>query len=350
MSAGDRPSRAAEAPGSPTLARPHGRRGLRLMFWSLPFIVAGTVSYLFGVLIAVPRWALTDALWMRQLNEHIVWYSGVPMFIGLVMTLLDFFVLLPDKRQRLGVINQPLPADAKVTVTLTAYNDEPSIAQAVADFLAHPRVARVIVVDNNSKDGTAEAARRAGAIVVSETAPGYGQCVTRCLKEGARFDDTPAVVLCEGDCTFRAADIDKLLAYAPHATIVGGTRIAEQLREYSTQLSTFMYYGNFVVGKLLEAKHLGRGTFTDVGTTYKLLRRDAIERLLAVTTPRVNLEFNCHFLDRALAAGERIVECPITFYARVGISKGGNVSDRRAFKVGIGMIWGLYTNWRWSGR
>jgi len=109
-----------------------------------------------------------------------------------------------------------------------------------------------------------------------------------------------------------------------------------------------MYYGNFFVGKLLEAKHVGRGTFTDVGTTYKLLRREAIVRVLAATTPRVNLEFNCHFLDRALGLGERIVECPITFYSRVGESKGGNVSDRRALKVGMRMIWGLYTNWRWS--
>ena len=41
-----------------------------------------------------------------------------------------------------------------------------------------------------------------------------------------------------------------------------------------------MYYGNFFVGKLLEAKHLGRGTITDVGTTYKLCRRDALLELL----------------------------------------------------------------------
>ena len=338
-------SSAATAPLSapvPAASRP------RLIFWSLPLILAGLSSYLFGVMVAVPRWILVDAAWARTLNEQIVWYSGVPMFVGLVLTLIDFFVLLPGKRVRHGVMTEPFPPDSKVTVTLTAYNDEPSIAQAVADFKSHPRVARVIVVDNNSKDRTAEVAREAGAIVVTELNPGYGQCVTRCLREGASYEDTPAVVLCEGDCTFRAADIDKLLVYAPHASIVNGTRIVEQLREFNTQLSTFMYYGNFAVGKLLEVKHLGRGTFTDVGTTYKLIRREAVERMLAMTTPRVNLEFNCHFLDRALASGERMVECPITFYPRVGVSKGGNVSDRRAMKVGLAMIFGLYTNWRWS--
>ena len=34
------------------------------------------------------------------------------------------------------------------------------------------------------------------------------------------------------------------------------------------------------IGKLLEAKHLGRGTVTDVGSTYKLCRRDALLKLL----------------------------------------------------------------------
>ena len=59
------------------------------------------------------------------------------------------------------------------------------------------------------------------------------------------------IVLCEGDMTFRARDLEKLLAYIDHADVVNGTRIVEQLREYSTQLSTFMFYGNFFVGKLL---------------------------------------------------------------------------------------------------
>jgi hypothetical protein len=61
--------------------------------------------------------------------------------------------------------------------------------------------------------------------------------------------------------------------------------------------------------------------------------------------PAVNLEFNAHFLDVALATGQRIVECPITFHARVGVSKGGNVNDRRALRVGFRMIWGLCFGW-----
>jgi hypothetical protein len=188
-------------------------------------------------------------------------------------------------------------------------------------------------------------AREAGAVVFNEPQPGYGRCVHRCLSEAVCCNDTDLTLLCEGDCTFRAQDIDKFLAYIDHADIVNGTRISEQLREYDTQLSTFMYYGNFAVGKLLEAKHVGKGTFTDVGTTYKLCRNETLRRLLPRLDPAVNLEFNAYFLDTALADEQYIVECPVTFYPRVGLSKGGNANNRRAFAVGMRMIAGLLFGW-----
>ncbi|CAN0487002.1 unnamed protein product, partial [Phaeothamnion confervicola] len=189
-------------------------------------------------------------------------------------------------------------------------------------------------------------AEEAGAVTFNEAAPGYGRCVFRCLSEAVRFTDTDFVVLCEGDSTFRAYDIEKLIAYAPHADIVNGTRTVEPLRQYLTQLTTFMFYGNIFVGKLLEAKHLGRGTITDVGTTYKLCRREAIIPLLGKLKPSVNLEFNAHFLDTALDNDLVLLECPITFHPRVGLSKGGNVSNWRGLQVGVRMIVGLVGDWR----
>jgi len=270
----------------------------------------------------------------------------MPLTIGVGLILVDLFILLPGKRTRLDVAFEVLP-NTDVTVVLTAYNDESSIGLAVADFRVHPRVKRVIVVDNDSQDRTSEVAREAGAIVVLETQPGYGHCVWRALREGSRYRDTDLTLLCEGDMTFRAYDIEKFLAYIPHADLVNGTRIVEQLRVRNTQLTTFMYYGNFFTGKLLEAKHIGRGTFTDVGTTYKMCRNRALGRLLTLLDPGINLEFNAHFLDTALTNGFSIVECPITFHDRVGVSKGGNVSNRRALKVGLRMIAGIVFN-RWK--
>ena len=205
----------------------------------------------------------------------------------------------------------------------------------------------MIVVSNNSRDATLDRALEAGALAFNEKQQGYGYCVHRCLTEAVRLGESDLIVLCEGDRTFRAYDVDKLLAYAPHSDVVNGTRTAETLREYRTQLSTFMYYGNLFVGKLLEAKHLGRSTITDVGTTYKLCRRAAVEQLLPTLRPdRVNLEFNAYFMDMALAQGHVVVECPITFHPRVGVSKGGNTSNWRALRVGLRMIGGIVFGWR----
>jgi hypothetical protein len=326
---------------------PRFRRLPALAFFGTLSFCLGMAAYLFGILFSVVRLIgqLGDA-WLH-LNEQVIWYSGVPSTLGLALVLMDLALLEPQRRMLSRGTVLGTVASRRVTVALTAYNDELSIAEAVADFRVHPLVDRVIVVDNNSKDATSSKAREAGAEVVTESQPGYGRCVYRCYQEALRYPGE-LIVLCEGDCTFRARDIEKLLAYVDHAHIVNGTRIVEQLRAQSTQLSSFMFYGNFFVGKLLELKHFGQGTFTDVGTTFKLLRRDSLERLMKVLDPSINLEFNAHFLDTALTHGERLVECPITFHPRVGVSKGGNTNNLRALKVGLGMILGLSVGWTGS--
>ncbi|HEY4173624.1 MAG TPA: glycosyltransferase family 2 protein [Rhodopila sp.] len=334
----------AAIPAAPEAFRVSARRGPLLM-WGAMCVCAGLAMHLVGVLMVFPRYLLGLNQALTPLNEWIVWYSGVPIMTGFALALTDLFVLFPGKR-RTAEVRHDLIQDRTVTVALTAYNDEQSIAEAVRDFLDHPAVRDVIVVSNNSTDATFQRAEEAGAITFNETAPGYGHCVHRCLTEAVAHAQSDLIVLCEGDRTFRAYDLDKFLAYAPHADIVNGTRTVEPLRQYTTQLSTFMYYGNTFVGKLLEAKHLGRCTITDVGTTYKLCRRDALRQLLPALDPTVNLEFNAHFLDTALARGHTIVECPITFHPRVGISKGGNTNNGRAMRVGLRMMMGIVFGWR----
>lgn len=326
---------------SPRLA---GAARVRALLWGLALTGAGFAVYYLGIAFRLagllyPNPALLTAA------RILVWWSAAPVGIGLLMALLDLYVLTPRRRTRQEVYWDP-PENTEVTVVLTAYNDEPSIGLAVRDFLAHPKVKRVIVVDNNSKDRTSQVAREAGAAVVLETRQGYGSCVYRALLEGSRCTGTQLTLLCEGDCTFRAYDVDKFLSYVPHAEIVNGTRIVEQLRAGHTQLTTFMYFGNFFAGKLLEAKHIGRGTFTDLGTTYKLCRNSALERLLPLLDSRINLEFNAHFIDIALEYGFTILECPVTFHNRVGVSKGGNTGDWRAFMVGMRMIGGIMIGWK----
>ena len=321
-----------------------GRRHTPILMYGVLAFCLGIAMYLAGVMLVFPRYLLGLREMLDPVAEWLVWYSGVPIVIGIAMALVDLLYFHSRQKPDVPVRYTPVVRQ-RVTVALTAYNDEDSIAVSVRDFINHPMVERVIVVSNNSSDRTFERAEEAGAITFNELKPGYGHCVHRCLNEAAKYDDTEFVVLSEGDCTFLAYDIEKLIAYAPHADIVNGTRIVEPLRQYRTQLSTFMYYGNLFVGKLLEFKHLGRGTITDVGTTYKLCRRDALLNLLPCLNPSVNLEFNAHFLDTALAHELVLVECPITFHPRVGLSKGGNINNWRGFTVGTRMIAGLLFGW-----
>jgi glycosyltransferase involved in cell wall biosynthesis len=301
--------------------------------------------YVAGILMVFPRYLLGLYKILTPVAEWLVWYSGLPIVLGLALALIDLLFLFERKRPLRDYRDTP-SGNARATVALTAYNDEESIGEAARDFLSHQRVARVIVVSNNSSDRTLETAEAAGALTFNEEKPGYGRCVYRCYLEALRYTDTDFIILCEGDRTFRSADIEKLIAYAPHADIINGTRTVEALRERRTQLTTFMFYGNLFVAKLLEAKHLGRSTLTDVGATYKLCRRQALVALLPQLNPAINLEFNAHFMDVALANELIIVECPITFHPRVGVSKGGNTDNLRAFRVGLGMIRGLTFGWK----
>ncbi len=304
-------------------------------------ILSGVVFLFAAAVAATQRVFGAD----QSIARTVVWYVGAPLLVGIFLVVFDAIVLAPKRRGNRNVVNEKNDY-RKVTVVLTAYNDQESIAKSVQDFLSNDRVMRVIVVDNNSADKTSENARDAGAIVVLETRPGYGNCVYRALHEGSLYADTNAVALCEGDMTFRASDLDKLLSYLPHGDVVNGTRIVEQLRNQGTQLTSFMYFGNFFTAKLLEYKYLGRGTISDVGTTYKVCKSEFLRKNLTNYDRNVNLEFNAHFLDVTMRNNHRLIEAPITFHPRIGESKGGNISNTRALIVGLRMMLGIVFGWK----
>lgn len=298
--------------------------------------------FLLLMLVLVITWNL-KFLVSSVLGQSIVFVLGFVLLL-IILIIIDINFLSPIRNPHRMVLEE-ITQNKSITVALTAYNDELSIRDSVLDFQRHPNVKRVIVVDNNSTDNTILFAESADAIVVKEEKQGYGHCVYRALHEASTYLDTDLVVLCEGDLTFRARDIDKFLAYESHGDVINGTRISEQLRMPDTQLTNFIYFGNFFVGKLLELKHLGRGTITDVGTTYKLCKSEYLRENLLSYNPSINHEFNAHFLDKSLEIGARLVEVPITFYKRVGVSKGGNKSNNAAIKVGIKMIIGIIFGW-----
>ncbi len=230
----------------------------------------------------------------------------------------------------------------RVSVVFPAYNEEAGISAAVAEFSALDAVDELLVVDNNSKDKTAERAAAAGARVVCEPRQGYGHAVRRGLAD-AQAD---YVVLAEPDGTFMGKDVLKLLAYADDFDLVLGTRTTRELIWHGANMGWQLRWGNWFVAKLLQVLFDGP-SLSDCGCTLRLVRRSALERLL----PRCTVG-GSHFLPEmvclALLEQQRLVEVPVNYRDRVGESKITG-SMHTAVRVGARMI-GVILRYRLFGR
>jgi glycosyltransferase involved in cell wall biosynthesis len=219
----------------------------------------------------------------------------------------------------------------KISVVFPAYNEAAGIEAAVAEFLGSPYVDEVIVVDNNSTDGTAELAARAGARVVREPRQGYGFALQRGMREATG----DLIILAEPDGTFTARDILKLLAYADDFDLVLGTRTTRELIWREANMGWFLRVGNWAVAKLLQVL-FGGPSLSDCGCTLRLIHRPALLRLVDRFTVG-----GSHFLPEmvilALADGLRVIEIPVNYRGRVGQSKitGSRI---RALSVGLRML------------
>jgi glycosyltransferase involved in cell wall biosynthesis len=202
-----------------------------------------------------------------------------------------------------------------VSVVLPAYNEEQYIRSAVEDFFATGVVDEVIVVDNNSRDRTAEEARQTRARLVSETAQGYGNALRRGLREATG----DYVILAEPDGTFIGRDVLKLLAYAEDFEMVCGTRTTRELIWEQANMGWFLRVGNWSVAKLIQVLY-DAPSLSDCGCTLRLVRRSALARIQDDLTVG-----GSHFLPQMVIAGLkrglRIIEVPVNYRGRVGDSK-----------------------------
>jgi glycosyltransferase involved in cell wall biosynthesis len=218
-----------------------------------------------------------------------------------------------------------------VSVVMPAYNEAQGIASVVRSFLSIPEVDQVIVADNNSNDNTAELAAAAGAMVVNEPRRGYGHASQAAL----RAANSDYVIIVESDCTFRAEDIYKFLAYAGEFDVVFGTRTSKSCIWEGSNMGPFLRYGNCAVAKLLEYLHNGP-CLTDVGCTYKLLRRRAVEYLAPMFTVGLS-HFSPQLMILAIRTKLNCVEIPVHYQPRTGTSKITG-STWKAFRLGLRMI------------
>jgi glycosyltransferase involved in cell wall biosynthesis len=228
--------------------------------------------------------------------------------------------------------------DNVVAVVVPAYNEEGTIAEVVRDFRAEPLVDRVIVVDNNCKDRTAEFAAAAGAEVIAESAKGYG-CALRGGLDHAVRTGAKIIVLTEADGSFRASDVPKLLFYLEDCRMVLGTRTTRQMVEQGANMHKALRWGNVMMAKLLELfwylPHEPR--LTDVGCTYRALWADAWVEIREGTResgPSFSPEMICAAYQRGL----RVIEIPVHYGARRAGESKHSKSLRQVSRTAIGMF------------
>ena len=88
----------------------------------------------------------------------------------------------------------------KIAVLIPCYNEAMTIEKVVSDWKDVLPEAVIYVYDNNSTDGTAEIALRAGAIVRHEYAQGKGNVIRRMFRE----IDAECYLMVDGDDTYPA--------------------------------------------------------------------------------------------------------------------------------------------------
>jgi hypothetical protein len=235
----------------------------------------------------------------------------------------------------------------RIAVAIIAYNEAGAIGHVVEDFNQQEGVVATLVIDNNSGDETAALARAAGATVISEMRQGYGFACIRALAEGLAVSSADVVVLVEGDGTFVGSDLMKFRSYIGQADMVVGTRVVPGMVESGSQMDYFFTWGNIAVGTLLrlrfwDSQFLGAARLSDVGCTFRAIRREALERILPDLAVGGH-HFSPHMMVVALHSRLRLIEIPVTFRRRIGASKGASQSARKGFQVGLQMIWHILT-------
>ncbi|MFE7631508.1 glycosyltransferase [Kocuria sp. NPDC057446] len=116
-----------------------------------------------------------------------------------------------------------MPATPRIVAVVPCHNEEAAVARVVTDLHAAVPGIEVYVYDNCSTDGTAEAARRAGAHVRREDEKGKGNVVRRAFAD----IDADVYVLVDGDDTYDVADVPTLigtLLAGPYDHVVGVRR------------------------------------------------------------------------------------------------------------------------------
>jgi glycosyltransferase involved in cell wall biosynthesis len=218
-----------------------------------------------------------------------------------------------------------------VAVIFPTYNEKDSIRDATLDFFMAGLADEIIVVNNNAAAGTSEEIAGTGAREMFESKQGYGHA----LLHGIDHCGADLIVMAEPDGTFSGHDLLKMLAYSEDVPVVFGTRTSREFIWAGANMGRFLRWGNWAVAKMTELL-FNTTILTDMGCTYRLFSRQALERI----RPHLTIggsHFGPQLLMEVVAHGIPFIEIPVNYRSRVGES---SVTGDfwKAFRLGMRMI------------
>lgn len=198
-------------------------------------------------------------------------------------------------------------------VIVPAYNEAAAIAATIADIRAGFPDAAIVVVNDGSRDGTAEAARRAGVAVLDLPFNlGIGGSVQAGLKYAVKCGFDVAVQV-DGDGQHPGCEIPKLIApiLAGEADVVIGSRFLPGSNGFRS--SRERRAGIFLF-RLLNRLFI-RQKITDATSGFRAFNRES-QAVLAESYPRDYPEPEAVVL--LARRGFRLLEVPVAMRERQG--------------------------------
>lgn len=201
-----------------------------------------------------------------------------------------------------------------IKVIIPAYNEEKAIANVINEI---PEIVdEIIVISNNSTDNTIEAAKNAGATVLSENKVGYGYACLKGLEYIASQEIKPEIVVfLDGDYSDYPEELHKIIApiVSGRMDFVIGTRDSN-LREKGS-MTPQQIFGNSLATYLM--KLFFNSKFTDLGPFRAIKYVTLLDLDMQDKTYGWTVEMQLKILRKQIP----YTEIPVRYKNRIGISK-----------------------------